>query len=119
MSLPPVIALERCAFARASVHNQLEPTGHSLEFRPEERVGLLRCRIRHWIKRAFQCFELGRENRKFQREFNVELHGTDDDRELMARYNARCEAPRLAEFDRNMGRLREAVHVASSNRSRE
>ena len=102
MSLPPVSTLERRASARAAVHNQLEPTGHSLEFRPEERVGLLRCRIRRWVKRAFQCFELGRENRKFQREFNVELHGTDDDRELMARYNARCEASGLVEFDHNV-----------------
>ena len=119
MSLPPVIALERRASARASVCNNLEPTRHSLEFRPEERVGLLRCRIRRWVKRAFQCFELGRENRKFQREFNVELHGTDDDRELMARYNARREASGLAEFDRNVERLREAVHEASVNRSRE
>ena len=119
MSLPPVIALERCAFARASVHNQLEPTGHSLEFRPEERVGLLRCRIRRWIKRAFQCFELGKAYRKFQREFNVKLHGTDDDRELMAHYNARYEASGLAEFDRNMERLHEVVHDALVNRFRE
>ena len=42
MSLPPVSTLERRASARAAVRNQLEPTGHSLEFRPEERVGLLR-----------------------------------------------------------------------------
>ena len=119
MSLPHVIALEHRVSARASVRNQLEPTGHSLEFRPEERVGLLRCRIRRWVKRAFQCFELGRENRKFHREFNVELHGTDDDRELMARYNARREASGLVEFDCNVERLREAVHEASVNRSRE
>ena len=104
---------------RSGDGNQMEPTGHSLEFRPEERVGLLRCCIRRWVKRAFQCFELGRENRKFQREFNVELHGTDDDRELMARYNARREASGLAEFDRNVSRLREVVHVALVNRSRE
>ena len=94
MSLPHVTALERRASARASVRNNLERIGHSLEFRPEERVGLLKCRIRRWVKRAFECFELDRENRKFQREFNVELHGTDDDRELMARYNARREASR-------------------------
>ena len=115
MSLPPVIALERRASARLSVHNNLEPTGHSLEFRPEERVGLLRGRIRHLVKRAFQCFELEKANRKFQREFNVKLHGTDDDREFMARYNARREASGLAEFDRNVERLREAVHEASVN----
>ena len=119
MSLPPVSTLERRVSARAAVRNQMEATGHSLEFRPEKRVGLLRCRIRRWVKRTFQCFDLGRENHKFQREFNVELHGTDDDRELMARYNARREASGLAEFDRNVERLREAVHEASANRSRE
>ena len=115
MSLPPVSTLERRASTRAAVRNQMEPIGHSLEFRPDERVGLLRCRIRRWVKRAFQCFELGREIRKFQREFNVELHGTDDDRELMARYNARREGSGLAEFDHNVERLREAVHEASVN----
>ena len=119
MSLLPVSTLERHASARAAVRNQLERTGHSLEFHPAEHVGLLKCCIRRWVKRAFQCFELGRENRKFQREFNVELHGTDDDRELMARYNARREASGLAEFDRNVERLREAFHEASVNRSRE
>ena len=92
MSLPPVTALESRASARASVRNHLEPTRHSLEFRPKERVGFLRGRIRHWVKRAFQCFELGKANCKFQHEFNVELHGTNDDRELMARYNVRHEA---------------------------
>ena len=65
MSLPPVSTLERRASARAVVHNQLEPTGHSLEFRHEESVGLLKCRMRRWVKRAFQCFELNRENHKF------------------------------------------------------
>ena len=119
MSLPPVSTLERRASARAAVRNQMEATGHSLEFRPEEYVGLLRCRIRRWVKRAFQCFDLGRENRKFHREFNVELYGTDDDRELMARYNARREAPGLAEFDGNVSRLREPVHESLVNRSRE
>ena len=119
MSLPPVSTLERHASARAAVRNQMEATRQSLEFRPEECVGLLRCRICRWVKRAFQCFELGRENRKFQREFNFELHGIDDDRELMARYNARHEASGLAEFDRNVEKLREAVHEALVNRSRE
>ena len=42
MSLPHVTALEHRASARASVRNNLECIGHSLEFRPEERVGLLR-----------------------------------------------------------------------------
>src|SRR6185312_13837967 len=58
------------------------------------------------------------ETYKFYREFNVELHGTDDDRELMARYNTRREESGLAEFDRNVERLREAVHEASVNWSR-
>ena len=111
--------LERHASARAAVRNQMEPTRHSLDFQPEERVGLLRCRIHRWVKRAFHCFELGRENCKFQHEFNVELHGTDDDRELMAHYNARYEASGLAEFDRNMERLHEVVHDALVNRFRE
>ena len=84
MSLPPVTALESRASARASVRNHLEPTRHSLEFRPKERVGFLRGRIRRWVKRAFQCFELGKANHKFPHEFNVELHDTDDDLELMA-----------------------------------
>ena len=43
----------------------------------------------------------------------------DDGRELMARYNARREASGLAEFDHNVEGLREAVHEASINRSRE
>jgi hypothetical protein len=36
---------------------------------------------------------------KFECEFDVELHGTDDDRELMARRNARCESE-MAKIDR-------------------
>ena len=112
-------ALEHCAIARASVRNHLKHTGRSLEFHPEERLELVSGRIRHQIKRAFQCFEIRKANRKFEREFNVELHGTDDDRELMARYNARHEALGLAEFDRNVSRLREAVHEALVHRSHE
>ena len=65
------------------------------------------------------ALNFGKENHKFQREFNVELHGTDDDRELMARYNARSEASGLAEFDHNVERRHEAVHEASITRSRE
>ena len=34
-------AFERRAVAQAAVCNQLERTGHSLEFHPAERVGLL------------------------------------------------------------------------------
>ena len=79
-------AFERRAVAQAAVCNQLERTGHSLEFHPAERVGLISGRIRRLIKKAFHIFSLGKESRKFYREFNVELHGTDDDRELMALY---------------------------------
>ena len=42
----------------------------------------------NWSGMPFHIFSIGKESRKFYREFNVELHGTDDDRELMARYNA-------------------------------
>ena len=58
MSLPPVSTLERRASARAAVHNQLEPTGHSLEFQPEERVGLLRGRIAVWLREHFNALNL-------------------------------------------------------------
>ena len=110
-------AFERHASARAAVRNQLKSNGHSLEFRPEERVGLVSGRICHWIKKAFYYFTISKADRKFQREFNVELHGTDDDRELMARYNARREESGLEEFDLNMSRLREAVKKTLVDRS--
>ena len=71
-------ALERHASARMLVRNQLKRTGHSLEFHPEERIGLVSSRIHHWIKKALHCLALGNASRKFEREFNVELHGTDD-----------------------------------------
>jgi len=73
-------AFERRVSARASVRNQLKCTGHFLEFHPEERVGLVSGRIRRWIKKGFYIFTISKADRKFQREFNVELHGTDDDR---------------------------------------
>ena len=92
-------AFERRAAAQAAVRNQLEHTGHSLEFHPAERVGLVSGRIRHLIKKDFHIFSIGKESRKFHREFNIELHGTDDDRELMARYNARREESGLAEYN--------------------
>ena len=71
--------LERHASARALVHNHLRRTGHSREFCPEERLGLVSGRIRHWIKKAFHCFDLGKADCKFQHEFNVKLHGTTND----------------------------------------
>ena len=110
-------AFERRATARVVVRNQLERTGHSLEFHLTEWVGLVSGRIRHLIKKAFHIFTLGKESRKFNREFIVELHDTDDDRELMAWYNARREALGLAEYDRSLVRLREAVHEALVKRS--
>ena len=102
-------AFQRRASALASVRNQLKCTGHFLEFHPEEHVGLVSGRICRWIKKGFYIFTISKADRKFQREFNVELHGTDDDRELMARYNARREESGLEEFDRNVSRLWEAV----------
>ena len=95
-------AFERRAAAREAVHNQLERTGHSLGFHPAERVGLVSGRTRRLIKKAFHIFSLGKESLKFYREFNIELHSTDDDRELMARYNARHEESGLAEYDRSV-----------------
>ena len=41
-------AFERRASAQAAVRNQLKHTGHYLEFRPEDRVGLVSGRIRRW-----------------------------------------------------------------------
>ena len=93
-------AIEHRAAAWAAVRNQLERTDHSREFHHAERVGLVSGRIRHLIKKAFHIFSLGKESRKFYHEFNVALHGTDDDRELMARYNVRREESGLAEYDR-------------------
>ena len=61
------------------------------------------------FKKAFYIFSLGKESRKFCHEFNVELHGTNDDRELMALYNARREESGLAEYDRSVSRLHEAL----------
>ena len=110
-------AFERRAAARAVVCNQLERTGHSLEFHPAERVGLVSGRICRLIKKAFHIFSLGKESRKFYHKFNIELHDTNDDCELMARYNARREASGLAEYYRSVSRLCEAVHEALVKRS--
>jgi hypothetical protein len=111
--------LERRASTRASVRNHLKRTGYSLEFRPEERLGLISGRIHHWIKKPFHCLTLGNASRKFEREFDVELHGTDDDRGLMARCKLRREASGMAEIDHSVSRVGAVVHGASVNRSRE
>ena len=95
----------------------MKRTSHSLEFHLADRVSLVSGRIRQWIKKAFHIFSLGKKSCKFHHEFNVELHGTDDDCELLARYNTRREASRLAEYDRSVSRLREAVHETLVKRS--
>ena len=112
-------ALERHAAARASVRNHLRHTEHSIEFCHEERLGLVSGRIRRWIKKSFYCLALGNASGKLEREFDVELYAMDDDRELMARRNARREALGIVEIDRSVSRVREAFRVASVNRSRE
>ena len=111
--------LGRRASTWTSVRNQLKCIGHSLEFHPEEHIRLVSGHIRRSIKKAFHCLVLGNASRKFEREFDVELHGTDDDRELMARRNARREASGIAEIDHSVSRVREAFRVASVNRSGE
>ena len=58
-------AFECRVSARAAVRNQLKCTGHSLEFRPEERVGLVSSRIHRWIKKAFYYFTISKADRKF------------------------------------------------------
>ena len=112
-------ALERHASARDLVRNHLKRTGHSLEFCLEERLGHVSGRIHRWIKKAFHCLTFGKACCKFQGEFDVKLHGMDDDRDLMARYNARHEASGMVEFDRFGSRLRKAVHEALVNRFHE
>jgi hypothetical protein len=97
----------------------LKRTGYSLEFRPEERLGLVSGRIRRCINKAFDCLALCNARHKVECELDVELHGTDDDRELMARRNERREALGMAEIDRSMSRVHEAAHEPSVNRSHE
>jgi hypothetical protein len=94
-------ALERRASTRASVRNYLKRAGHSLEFRTEECPELVSGHIRHWIKKAFDYLVLCNARRKFEHKFDVELHGMDDDCELMARCNARREGSGMVEIDRS------------------
>jgi hypothetical protein len=112
-------ALERRAFVQVSVRNHLRHTGYSLDFRPEERLGLVSGRIRRWIKKAFDCLTLCNARHKVERGLDVELHGTDDDRELMARRNARHEASGIAQIDHPVSRVHEAFPEASVNRFHE
>jgi hypothetical protein len=51
--------------------------------------------------------------------FSMNLMSSYDDRELMARRNERREASGVVEIDHSVWRVREAVHEASVNRSRE
>jgi len=64
-------AFERRVSARAAVCNQLKHTRHSLEFHPEELVGLVSGRIRRWINKVVYIFTISKADHKFQREFNV------------------------------------------------
>jgi hypothetical protein len=112
-------ALECRTFARASVRNHLRRTGYSLEFCPEECLELVSGSIRRWIKKTFDCLALCNVSCKVECELDVELHGTDDDRELMARRKARREASGMAQIDCAVLRVHEAVHKASVNRSHE
>ena len=59
-------AFERRASGRAAVRNQLKNTGHSLEFRPEDRVGPVSGRIRRWINKVFYYFTISKADCKFQ-----------------------------------------------------
>jgi hypothetical protein len=88
-------------------------------YRTEGYLGLVSGRIRCWIKKAFHCLALENASHKFEREYDVELHGTDDDRELMARHKLRHEVSRMVEIDRSVSRVGVAVHEASVNRSHE
>ena len=56
----------------------------------------------NWSGMPFHIFSSGKESRKFHRQFNVELHGTDDDRELMARYNGVIKMTSHAIFQYNV-----------------
>ena len=85
-------ALEHRASARAFVRHHLKCTGYSPEFHPEERLGLVSGGIRHWINKAFDCLALGNASRKFEREFDVELHCTHDDRDLMASMECKAQS---------------------------
>jgi hypothetical protein len=97
----------------------LKHIGHSLEFRCEEHLGLVSGRIYCWIKKVFHCLTLGNASCKFEREFDVELHSMDDDRELMARRKLRCEASGMTKIDLLVSRVGAVVDEASVNRSHE
>ena len=104
--------VEQRASARLAVRDRLTSVGHSLKFWPSDRLGLISGRVRRWIKKAVEKIALC----NIPDEIEVELYGTEDDRNLMARYKARREASGMAEIDRSMARVREAVHEATLNR---
>lgn len=108
-------ALERRASARMVVRATLTRAGHSLDYRPSERLGLVSGRVRRWIKKAYEKLSLCVRNV----ESDVEMYGTPEDRALMARYNARREESGLAEIDHSVARVRAAVHEATIKRSQE
>ena len=100
--------LERRATARAYVRTALGRLGHILGFRAWERIGLIRQRIRVRRVRISKILELKRENPKPTDEY-VEMFGTDDDRDLIARYNVRQEASGMAAIHRSVAKVREAA----------
>ena len=58
-------AFERRASARADVRSQLKHIGHSLEFRSEERVGLVSGRIRVGLRKRFTSSQFQKQITNF------------------------------------------------------
>jgi hypothetical protein len=69
-----------------------------------------------WIKKAFDCLALCNARCKVERELDVELHGTNDDRELMARCNVRRKVSGIAQIDHSVSEFarRFTRHLAIS-----
>ena len=100
--------LERRSTARAYVRTALGRLRHILGFRAWERIGLCRHRMRVRRVRISKILEIRRKNPRPTDE-NVEMFGTDDDRDLIARYNARQEASGMAAIHRSVAKVREAA----------
>ena len=98
-------SLERRATARAYVQAAIGRLGHVLGFRAWERIGLARQRMRGRRVRISKILAWKRSTPKLTDE-EVEMFGTYDDRELVARYNARQEASGLAAIRRSMTKVR-------------
>ena len=100
--------LERRATARAYVRTAIGRLGHILGFRTWERIRLNRHRMRIRRVRISKILALKRGMPKQTDEY-VEMFGTDDDRELIACYNARQEASGMAAIHRSVAKVREAA----------